>query len=321
MELSIIVPVYNVEAYLEKCLQSLVAQTLANDRYEIIVVNDGATDGSQQIIQQFCDKYSHVVGYLKENGGLSDARNYGIERAHGKYLAFIDSDDYVAKDMFETMLSKAYEKDFDMVVCDFIEVYENENRICSSQIDHDILTLTDLKKAMCNIYPSAWNKIYKRTLFKDIRYKKGVWFEDVECLYRLLPLVKTIGTVKQPFYYYMQRQGSISKAIDPRIYHCVNNWNGLYDYYMANPNQYDVFKREFEYCYVRYLLATFVKASLKYERQEYQKAVQLAISEVKKHFPHYRRNPYFYRSLKGVYLILFNTLVANILYQLKGRKK
>lgn len=321
MELSIVVPVYNVEAYLTRCLESLVKQTLADDRYEIIVVNDGATDGSQEIIEQFCEKYSHVVSYMKENGGLSDARNHGIERAKGKYLAFIDSDDYVDEHMFETMLDKAYEKDFDMVVCDFIEVYENENRVCSSQLNQDVLTLAQLKQAMCNIYPSAWNKIYKRTLFEDVRYKKGVWFEDVECLYRLLPLVKTIGTVKQPFYYYVQRQGSISKATDPRIFHCVDNWNGLYDFYMAHPQACGVFAQEFEYCYVRYLLATFVKASLKYDQQQYIQAVKMARCEVKKHFPHYRRNPYFYRSLKGFYLVLFNGLLANILYQLKGRKK
>lgn len=319
MELSIIVPVYNVEKYLEKCLLSLVNQTLENDKYEIIVVNDGSPDNSQNIIDKFVEDYANVIGLQKVNGGLSDARNYGLTYAKGRYVTFVDSDDYVDINMYKEMLGKAEESNFDIVVCDFIEVYEDREVRGTSRLQHDLVSKEDVRKAMLDFYPSAWNKIYKKELFTKIQFKKGIWFEDVECMYRLLPLVGTVGVVKKPFYYYIQRVGSISKSMDLRIFHCVDNWNGIVDYYKEN-GYMTKYGKEIEYCYVRYLYATFVKASLKYDNVNYKKAVRTAIASVKKQFPHYRKNSYFYGSLKGVYCVLFNPFIGEGLYLLKGRK-
>jgi len=116
VKVSVIVPVYNVELYLEKCLDSLVNQTLKE--IEIIVVNDGSPDNSQEIIDKYAKEYKNIKAYKKKNGGLSDARNYGIKKASGEYIAFIDSDDYVRLDMYEKMYNKAKSGNFDMVVCD-----------------------------------------------------------------------------------------------------------------------------------------------------------------------------------------------------------
>ena len=128
IKVSIIVPAYNVEQYIEKCLQSLVNQTL--EEIEIIVVNDGSTDKTKQKIQQFIDKYPQKMKcYDKPNGGLSDARNYGLPYAQGKYIGFIDSDDYVELNMFEEMYKKAEEEKSDMVECDFIWEYPNKQKI------------------------------------------------------------------------------------------------------------------------------------------------------------------------------------------------
>ena len=318
MELSIIVPVYNVEQYLKRCLDSLVRQTLKRDCYEIIIVNDGSPDNSQSIIDTFADKYSNIVALQKQNGGLSDARNFGLERAKGDYIAFVDSDDYVDTRMYEVMLQKAKEQDFDMVVCDFKEVYDNYELQGSSRVTKDLLTKEDVRHAMLDFYPSAWNKLYKRELFAEIQFKKNVWFEDVECLYRLFPIIKNVGVVKETLYYYIQRAGSISKSMDPRIFHCVYNWNGIIEYYEQN-NYMDMYEKEIEYCYVRYLYATFLKASLKYDRETYKKALNIAIEEVQKRYKGYRKNFYFYQSLKGIYCILFGRLLGEILYIIKGR--
>lgn len=320
MKLSIIVPVYNVEKYLEKCLNSLVSQTLDNDDYEIVIVNDGSPDNSQSIIDKFEAHYTNVVTLKKENGGLSDARNYGLDRAKGKYVTFVDSDDYVDIHMYETMLKKAEQGDFDLVVCDFIEVYDNHNVQCISRVKGDLLTSTDVRRAMVDFYPSAWNKIYKRELFDEVRFKTGVWFEDVECIYRLFPLIHSVGVVHEPFYYYIQRPGSISKSTDLRIFHCVDNWNGIVEYYDKKGYKNE-FGEEIEYCYVRYLYATFLKASLKYDKATYQKAMDLACEEVKKHFPNYRKNKYFYQSAKGLYCILFHRPIGKLLYMLKGKRE
>ena len=120
-KVSIIVPVYNVEDYLPKCLETLVNQTLGD--MEIIVVNDGATDGSQAVIDSFVSRYSNVKSLIKPNGGLSDARNYGMPYATGEYIGFVDSDDYVDLDMYENLYRKAKEADYDIVECNLHHVY------------------------------------------------------------------------------------------------------------------------------------------------------------------------------------------------------
>lgn len=315
MKISVIVPVYNVEKYLRKCLDSIVSQTFSD--IEVIVVNDGTTDNSQKIIEEYEKKYSFVKGYIKENGGLSDARNYGIERASGDYLAFVDSDDYIDIHMYERMYKKAVEGDYDMVVCDFTEVYNDHNAEGSSRLEKDLETSDEVKKHMVDFYPSAWNKLFKRELFRELRFKKSVWFEDVELCYRLLPYVRSVGVVKEPLYYYIQREGSISKSADPRIYHCIDNWNGIVEFYQKN-DLYQTFFRELEYNYVRYMYATFVKAALKFDMNGFEEAVRSAQKNVKVHFPQYRRNPYFYKNMKGMYLLGFNRWLAWIYYKVKN---
>ena len=183
MKISVIVPVYNVEKYIDKCLDNLVNQTLKD--IEIIVVNDGSPDNSQDIINSYQKKYPRMIkSFIKPNGGLSDARNYGIKKAQGEYIAFLDSDDYIEIDAYEKMYKKAELKDFDIVVCDLNYVYEDGSvKRVSSKIEHDT---TNIKNVYINMYPCVWNKIYKKTLFEnDIEFKKGVWFEDVDFLYKI----------------------------------------------------------------------------------------------------------------------------------------
>ena len=167
---------------------------------------------------------------------------------------------------------------------------------------------------MLNIYPSAWNKIFKRKLLQDIEFKKGIWFEDVEFIYRLLPRIKTIGVVSEPFYQYLQREGSITKKVDKRIYNYIDNLNGVVDYYKQE-KLYDKYQKELEYVYVRYIYATFIKQATIFDDEEYKNAVTKAIANVKEQFPHYRKNSYFYHNIKGIYLLLFNKQIAKIIYK------
>lgn len=318
-KVSVIVPVYNVEKYIEKCLESLVNQTLED--IEIIVVNDGSPDNSQKIIDKFVKKYpKKVKSYTKENGGLSDARNYGIEKATGEYIAFLDSDDYIREDAYEKMYHKAIEKKFDVVVCDLVYVYDNYEKNANSNIQKDITNKEEIKKIYENIYPAAWNKIYHKKLFnnKKIRFKKGVWYEDVEFTYKLLPFIKTIGVVKENFVYYIQRENSISKTYDKRLYDQINNWNALIDYYKEN-NLYNEYKKELEYAYIRYICGSFIKQCANYpDKKEYQEAVKIALENRNKNFPQYKKNKLFYKNgLKGLYLLFFNKLIANIYFMLK----
>ena len=310
IKVSIIVPVYNVEEYLARCLDSLVNQSLKD--IEIIVVNDGSPDNSQKIIDNYCKKYKNIKSFIKENGGLSDARNFGIEKAQGEYIAFLDSDDYVTIDMYMEMYNKAKSGNFDMVVCDLNYVYDDKIIKASCNIKKDT---NNIKDVMLNIYPAAWNKIFKRNLMdKGIRFKKGVWFEDVEFIYRLLPYINTIGVVHKTFNQYVQREGSITNTINKKLYHYIDNWNGIVDYYKKN-NLYEEYKLELEYCYVRYIYATFIKQASKYNYKDYMDAVDSAISNVRKNFPKYKKNKYFYKSLKGIYMLMFNKRIAKIIYK------
>ena len=310
IKVSIIVPVYNVEEYLARCLDSLVNQSLKD--IEIIVVNDGSPDNSQKIIDNYCKKYKNIKSFIKENGGLSDARNFGIEKAQGEYIAFLDSDDYVTIDMYMEMYNKAKSGNFDMVVCDLNYVYDDKIIKASCNIKKDT---NNIKDVMLNIYPAAWNKIFKRNLMdKGIRFKKGVWFEDVEFIYRLLPYINTIGVVHKTFNQYVQREGSITNTINKKLYHYIDNWNGIVEYYKKN-NLYEEYKLELEYCYVRYIYATFIKQASKYNYKDYMDAVDSAISNVWKNFPKYKKNKYFYKSLKGIYMLMFNKRIAKIIYK------
>ena len=242
-KVSVIVPVYNVEKYLDKCLTSLVNQTLKD--IEIIVVNDGTKDNSQDIIDRYAKKYKNIIVIKKENGGLSSARNDGIEKATGEYIGFVDSDDYIEYDMYEKMYQKAKTNDYDVVVCDLKYIYDDREVDAFSNINNDLLTKEEVKTCFLNIYPSVWNKIYKKELIKDnnILFKKGVWFEDVEFTYRLLPYINSIGVVKEKFYNYVQRDGAITRTFDERMYHYIDNLNGVVEFYKNN-NFYNEYEKE-----------------------------------------------------------------------------
>ena len=317
IKVSVIVPVYNVEKYIDKCLKSLVNQTLKD--IEIIIVNDESPDNSDKIISKYVKEYKNIKYYKKKNGGVSDARNYGIKKATGEDITFIDSDDYVKYDMYEKMYEKAKSGNFDMVVCDLNCVSEDNNNIkyIDSCIKHDT---TNIKSVFINNYPVVWNRIIKRKFFDNgLEFKKNVWFEDVEFIYRLLPYIKSIGVIKEPFNQYVQRSGSITKSIDKRLYNYIDNWNGVVKFYQNN-KFYDKYKNELEYAYVRYLYATFIKQATIFNKEEYNKAVNEAIINVKENFPKYRKNKYFYYSLKGFYLLIFNKLTARIMYYLFHKK-
>lgn len=311
-KVSVVVPVYNVEKYLDKCLNSLVNQTI--DDIELIIVNDGSTDKSQEIIDKYKKAFPNKVkAFIKKNGGLSDARNFGIKKCSGEYIGFVDSDDYADIKMFEKLYDKAKSNGFDVAVCDINYIYKNSTKVVSSLVNEDIYNDGDIKKQMVNIYPAVWNKIYKSELFNyGVLFKKGVWYEDVEFLYRLFPYIKSIGSVKEALINYVQRAGAITNTFDKRVYNYIDNFNGVVEFYKKN-NFYDKYYFELEYCYLRYLYMTFIKTACNFDRREFKKACLLAKKNVLKNFPNYKKNKYI-KGLSGFYLKHFNLLTQNIVY-------
>lgn len=214
IKVSIIVPVYNVELYLEKCLLSLVNQTL--HEIEILVVNDGSTDKSQQIIEKFQQNYPNkIFGFVKENGGLSDARNFGIDRANGQYLGFVDSDDYVSETMFEEMYKLAKKHNAEMTICNLQKVDENgkiTQKLTQLPNFPEKIILENNLSVFSDISYFACNKLFKKELFQNKKFKKGIHFEDIELIPQLLLQCKTLALTSNYHYQYLERQDSISKS-------------------------------------------------------------------------------------------------------------
>lgn len=217
MTFSFIVPVYNVEKYLGKCLDSLLAQTYKD--FEIIVVNDGSPDNSQSIIDAYSEKYPEIIkGYIKENGGLSDARNFGAERATGDYISFVDSDDYIAADMLEKLYGVIDEDKPDVVGFDFVAVDDNgETLYVTTKPEIRNLSGEDAIISMVNhkqMFEPAWGFAYLREYWQKMgfAYIKGLYHEDYALTPNVIIRAGKVSTVRHNAYYYLIRQGSITNV-------------------------------------------------------------------------------------------------------------
>lgn len=215
--ISIIVPIYNVEKYLKTCLNSIVNQTYRN--LEIILVDDGSPDQCGEICDEYAEKDDRIKVIHKENGGLSDARNAGINIASGKYIAFIDSDDYIADNFIQYLYDLCEGKNADMAECQYIEFKEeskNENDLTKKedyivdveQILEMLYSEEDVERISTTV---VWNKLYKRELFDTIRFPKGKIHEDEFITYKLYwKMNSKIAITNQKLYYYRNRVDSIT---------------------------------------------------------------------------------------------------------------
>ena len=219
-KISIIVPVYNVENYLKNCIDSILNQTFKD--FELILVNDGSTDNSLNICEDYKSIDDRIKIVNKKNGGLSSARNAGLDIATGEYIGFIDSDDYIHPQMYEILYNEI-KNEADISMCDFEKVYEFDKKLLGSNFvsDYEIEILNN-EEALSKLaeknevtYVVAWNKLYKKELFKDIKFKEGIIHEDEYIIHRLLYQVNKLIYVKEKLHFYLQRKGSIiDKKLD-----------------------------------------------------------------------------------------------------------
>lgn len=212
--ISVIVPVYNVEKYLEKCVQSICQQTYQN--LEIILVNDGSPDQCGLLCDELAKKDSRIKVIHKVNGGLSDARNAGIDKASGKYIMFIDSDDYINIRMIEKLHHCLTENSADMSICQFKYVYENDIVDIHEALEDGEVHVFDAPEHIENLFNErnlqtvvAWNKLYKKELWDRLRYPKGKIHEDEFVIHHLLNLCSKVVYLDMKLHYYLQRSSSI----------------------------------------------------------------------------------------------------------------
>lgn len=213
-KISIVVPIYNVEKYIRKSVDSLLKQTYKN--IEIILVDDGSPDRCGEICDEYATTDNRVIVIHKKNGGLSDARNAGIEIACGQYISFIDSDDYVAPHYCEILYKHLKENSADISICSFQSFYEGED--CQEKISDDVEVM-DSNLALKSLYNNvegygqsmhvAWGKLYKKELFNIIKYPVGKINEDEFVIHHLYGMANKVVLNKSILYYYLQRDNSI----------------------------------------------------------------------------------------------------------------
>lgn len=212
-KISIIIPVFNVERYLRKCIDSVINQTHKN--LEIILIDDGSTDKSGLICDNYAQCDSRIIVVHKKNGGLSSARNTGIEISKSEYLFFLDSDDYISEDCIESLYEPMKKVNAKLSIGNYQEVYDGTNS--NFKKNTRITRVVDKKEAFIEMLShnsynmSACNKLFKKSLFTDIKFPIGKKCEDYYVMYKLVLKSEKIILLKEPTYFYLQRQNSITK--------------------------------------------------------------------------------------------------------------
>ncbi|MDY3225385.1 MAG: glycosyltransferase [Candidatus Faecousia sp.] len=240
--ISVIVPVYNVAPYLGRCVDSLITQTWKN--LEILLVDDGSQDDSGRICREYADKDPRIRVIHKENGGLSSARNAGLEAATGEYIGFVDSDDWIEPGMYETMLALLQKYDAQIVCAGRYDVDEatGEKTIGLCPNREECITGEALAGRIFlwdNCDSSACDKLYRRELLDGIRYPEGKTCEDVPVTYRIALKAQRAALCDRPVYNYFHRSGSISKGagITEKTFHFSQHTAEIYPYIQENyPN-------------------------------------------------------------------------------------
>ena len=321
-KVSVIVPVYNVEKYLDRCLDSLVNQTL--QEIEIIVINDSTPDQSQIIIDKYMNLYPNkVFSYIKPNGGLSDARNYGMSKMKGDYFGFVDGDDYVEYSMFEKLYERAIQEEADVTTCDFYWTYPNRLQRATDG------PYTNERELLTKMMPTVWNKLYKKSWFDslDIEFPVGLRYEDSSFSIRLAPFIRKLAYVNEPLVYYVQRQDSITYTQNSKVGDMLTVFNDIFEFYQKH-NLYDQYQSELEYLTLKYFLgSSFLRAAQIQDKNTRNAILKEGWDLLNKRFPMWRKNQYLLsqKDKKHLYYRYTNKLIydvlANAIYIMKVQLK
>ena len=274
--LSVIIPVYNVENYLNECLDSVTSQTLED--MEIICIDDGSTDNSPNILKEYQKKDSRIKIITKENGGQATARNLGIKEAQGEYIAFVDSDDFIEPTMFEKLYTKAKDNNLDIAMCK-IATFDNQTEEIKDNVwyymlgvfrdfDKDIFNHKDTKEFTCHIAVTPYNKLYKTTLLKEnnILFPEGLIFEDEKFFYDTYLRAKRVSIVDEFLYYYrINRKGSTVDTIKDNDFSDIVPISKLIRETFKETDNYEDYKILLSNRFIHLQLARFTQTSQKYK--------------------------------------------------------
>ena len=310
VKVSIIVPVYNVEKYIVKCISSIVNQKLKD--IEIIVVNDGTKDNSIKLIEENFDD-NRIKIFNKENGGAASAKNYGIKKAKGDFIFFVDGDDFIDECLYEMYNTATIEKT-DLVICDYYKYFENETK------QHvPIIPFYEKNNKKCSVIsmPGPVCKLIKREIIIDnnITFLENHCFEDNAIMPYLCALCNKFSYITKPYYYYLQREGS---ALNKKNY--SKSWEDIFSsldnlYKRFNEsNIINEYYQELEYIYIEYLLHA---ANLKFiDHKEGIHNIRKVSKIIKQKFPNWRKN-YYYKKTNLKYKVMVNLFYYNLINLIK----
>lgn len=319
--ISVIVPVYNVEKYLAKCVDSIINQTYRN--LEIILVDDGSTDSSGELCDNLAKKDSRIVVYHKENAGVSSARNLGLDKAKGEFIGFIDSDDYIDPDMYEFLYNDLKKHNVDISMCGLYHVYANKK---DNQIDKVEFYIFNSEQAISALLEgklsivTPGNKLYKKELFDGLKYDPNIKLaEDALMIVNLLEKCRKVSISTMRKYYYYHRTNSITtSSFSDKILDIIDVYAKISEIVKRNyPNIIDRAKYRMFWSYF-YVLDSLCVSSV---RKDYNILFSKLLSELKSNIIFILTSPYFTFKRKILFLSLLvsESLYRNIILKLKNR--
>lgn len=283
--LSIIIPIYNVESYLSRCIESVLAQE-GNWDYEILLVNDGSPDNSQKIIDDYVHKFpGKIKGFQKKNGGLSSARNYGINQAKGEYLLFIDSDDYIEPTLLNQTMPKIQNEQALMCVFDY-HLTTNDGSKTHKKIFSNNKYYMIGKQA-------AWSRIYHRNLFEKTQFPEGINYEDLAIVPFLIAETEgKIVYVDQPLYnYIIDNSGSIMNTYNEKIFDIYQSLDYLFTLFRKE-NNFEKYQSELQYLALEHLGVGHSYRLFRYPKKKLKHYRQITAFMVKNFGPNWQKNKY-----------------------------
>lgn len=297
-KVSIIVPVYNTEKYLHKCLDSLVNQTLED--IEIVIVNDGSKDSSPEIVKEYMDKYPGKFLYAsQENSGQAVARNKALDMCTGEYVGFLDSDDAAKEDMFEKLYAKAVSTNSDLVVCDYEYVTNKKN------ITKHVKTFNDKADMFIDCFVDPWNKLYRASVLKDnmVTFPEGYFYEDTGWFIKSIPYINACEKIDEALVEHYKREGSTMTLLDDkRVQHIFPVLQDILTYYKNN-DLFQSYFSELEYFCTKILLCSSMgRISRVQSRQIRKQLISETFEFISANFPNYKENPYYKNRKIGKYV-------------------
>ena len=284
-KVSIIVPCYNVEKYIERCLNSLINQEYSN--IEILCIDDGSKDNTKKILE----KDSRIKYFYKENGGLSSARNYGLKYIDGYYCCFIDSDDYVDSTYVSKLVNSIEKNNADIAVCEFDRVY-------GKHTTHKEMKRKDIENF---IVPAAWNKLYISKYFKDITFPEGLWYEDLATIPKYIMMHNKVSIVNESLYFYIQNPKSIMHTSDNRIFQIYDSI-AIIERFAVDNNIYNEYQKNLEFANIYHIIVGTVFRAAGHDNFSIN-MIKDIISVVDKKYPDWYNNFMIKKDFSLVYSI------------------